>query len=305
MPPAVWLGGIFVATWSQTLQGSADTSRMKHVNDALKLYNAGDGTGSLQILDNLLDLAPRNPEALRLKARILDAWGRFDESYQVLLSLSQLPNPSDEVVQEIEQRASEEREAILFSELTSEGRWYYSFPGAQLLLSIVGLIGCALFLGTSSQANYANPNEVIAVILSFCFLVLLPCIFLLVIQFTGIKKILVGLRGISVSTRFSETSYGWDELKSAVVEYDPDPRVDFLRLKVFGLSESKEPILSLDVSRAKSVVRARRHFLKNVLTHMDTVCYVARYDSLTGEQAVRLGQGGAVSGTDEQPPKAV
>jgi len=249
---------------------------MKHVNEALKLYNSGDGVGALQVLDNLLDLAPRNPEALRLKARILDAWGRFDESYQVLLALSQLPNPSEEAVHEIEQRASEEREAILFSELTSEGRWYYSFPGAQLLVSIVGLVGCALFLVTSSQVNFANPNEVIAMALSFCFLVLLPCIFLLVIQLTGIKKILVGLRGISVSTRFSEKSYAWDELKAVVVEYDSDPRVDFLRLKVFGLQDSTEPVLNLDVSRAKSVVRARRHFLKNVLTHIDTVVYVAR-----------------------------
>ncbi len=279
VPPAVWLGGIFVAPAAQTPRSFADTTFMKHVNEALKLYNSGDGAGALQVLDNLLDLAPRNPEALRLKARILDAWGRFDESYQVLLALSQLPNPSEEAVHEIEQRASEEREAILFSELTSEGRWYYSFPAAQLLVSIVGLVGCALFLVTSSQVNFANPNEVIAMALSFCFLVLLPCIFLVVIQLTGIKKILVGLRGISVSTRFSEKSYAWDELKAAVVEYDCDPRVDFLRLKVFGLQGANEPVLNLDLSRAKSVVRARRHFLKNVLTHIDTVCYVSRGSS--------------------------
>lgn len=287
MPPALWLGGIFMAVGLQTLLSFADALHMKHVNEALKLYNAGDGNGSLQVLDNLLDLAPRNPEALRLKARILDAWGRFDESYQVLLALSQLPSPSEEAVQEIEQRASEEREAILFSELTSEGRWYYSFPGAQLLVSIFGLVGCALFLITSSQVNFANPNEVIAMALSFCFLVLLPCVFLVVMQLTGIKKILVGLRGISVSTRFSERSYAWEDLKAAVVEYDTDPRVDFLRLKVFGLQDPKEPILNLDMSRSKSVVRARRHFMKNVLTHMDTVCYVARITSeLTTHQVV-------------------
>jgi hypothetical protein len=241
---------------------------------------------------------------LRLKARILDAWGRFDESYQVLLALSQLPNPSEEAVHEIEQRASEEREAILFSELTSEGRWYYSFPGAQLLVSIVGLVGCALFLVTSSQVNFANPNEVIAMALSFCFLVLLPCIFLIVIQLTGIKKILVGLRGISVSTRFSERSYAWEDLKAAVVEYDCDPRVDFLRLKVFGLQDSSEPVLNLDVSRARSVVRARRHFLKNVLTHIDTVCYVARRSSYTSDSDGNTDLVRTDSEQNVQPPAA-
>lgn len=99
---------------------------------------------------------------------------------------------------------------------------------------------------------------------------------LAIIQFTGIKRILVGLRGISVCTRFKEQLYAWDELKAAVVEFDPDPRVDFLRLKIFGNGESNEPLLNLDISRAKSVVKARRHFLKNVLTHVDTICYVTR-----------------------------
>ncbi|MEY4065112.1 MAG: hypothetical protein RIR26_1320 [Pseudomonadota bacterium] len=249
---------------------------MKHVNEAQKLFAAGDGTGALQVLENLLDLAPRNPEALRMKARILDSWGRFDESYQTLLKLSQLPNPSQEVVQEIEQRAIEEREAILFSELTSEGRWYYSFPGSQLWVSILGLMGCAMFLISSSQINFANPNEVVAMALSFVFLVLLPCIFLAVIQLSGIKRILVGLRGMTVCTRFKEKLYTWDELKAAVIEFDPDPRVDFLRLKLFGQGESRTPLLNLDISKGRSVVRARRHFLKNILTHIDTISYVTR-----------------------------
>lgn len=249
---------------------------MKHVNEAQKLFEAGDGSGALQILENLLDLAPRNPEALRIKAKILDSWGRFDESYQAMYALSQLPNPSEEVVRDIEQRASEEREGMFFSELTSEGRWYYSFPGSQLWVSIVGLMGCALFLISSSQVNFANQNEVVAMVLSFVFMVLLPSIVLTVIQLTGIKRILVGISGVKVCTRFRENHFAWDELKAAVIEYDPDPRVDFLRLKLFGQNNSQEPLINLDLSRAKSVVRARRHFLKNMMTHMDAVCFVAR-----------------------------
>jgi hypothetical protein len=277
-------------------------NRMKHVNEAQKLFAAGDGTGALQVLENLLDLAPRNPEALRMKARILDSWGRFDESYQTLLKLSQLPNPSQDVVQEIEQRAVEERESILFSELTSEGRWYYSFPGSQLWVSLLGLLGCAMFLISSSQVNFANPNEVVAMALSFVFLVLLPCLFLAVIQLSGIKKILVGLRGMTVCTRFKEKLYTWDDLKVAVIEFDPDPRVDFLRLKLFGQGESKTPLLSLDISKGRSVVRARRHFLKNILTHIDTISYVTRV-----QEGVRLRRTAEPAADDVQkldPPRA-
>lgn len=277
-------------------------NHMKHVNEAQKLFAAGDGTGALQVLENLLDLAPRNPEALRMKARILDSWGRFDESYQTLLKLSQLPNPTQDVVQEIEQRAVEERESILFSELTSEGRWYYSFPGSQLWVSILGLMGCAMFLISSSQVNFANPNEVVAMALSFVFLVLLPCLFLAVIQLSGIKKILVGLRGMTVCTRFKEKLYTWDELKVAVIEFDPDPRVDFLRLKLFGQGESRTPLLSLDISKGRSVVRARRHFLKNILTHIDTISYVTR-----SQEGVRLRRNAEPVADDVQkldPPRA-
>ena len=281
---------------------SADTPCMKHVNEAQKLYAAGDGTGSLQILEDLLDLAPRNPEALRLKARILDSWGRFDESYQTLLKLSQLPNPSEEIVQEIEQRASEERESILFSELTAEGRWYYSFPGSQLWVSIFGLTGCALFLISSSQVNFSNPNEVMTMVLSFFFMVLLPSILLGVIQLTGIKRILVGLKGISVCTRFKERLYLWEDLKVAVVEFDPDPRVDFLKLKLYGQGTSGEPLINLDISKSRSVVRARRHFLKNVLTHLDTICYVTRAESeLNG---IRRARDETVESSTENPPRA-
>lgn len=249
---------------------------MKHVNEAQKLFDAGDGSGALQIVENLLDLAPRNPEALRMKAKILDSWGRFEESYQTLLTLSQLPNPSDEIVQEIEQRATEEREAVLFSELTSEGRWYHAFPASQLWVSVIGLVGCGLFLISSSRVNFASPNEVMTMALSFFFLVLLPSVMLVVIQLSGIKRILVGLSGVRVCTRFRENQHSWDDLKAAVIEFDPDPRVDFLVLKLFRKSQDKEPVLVLDVSRSRCVVRARRHFLKNIVTHIDTVCYVSR-----------------------------
>ncbi|MBM3382870.1 MAG: hypothetical protein FJY29_10555 [Betaproteobacteria bacterium] len=275
---------------------------MKHVNEAQKLYAAGDGTGSLQILEDLLDLAPRNPEALRLKARILDSWGRFEESYQTLLKLSQLPNPSEEVVQEIEQRANEEREAILFSELTSEGRWYYAFPGSQLWVSIAGLVGCVVFLLTSAQVRFTNPNEVITMALSFVFLVLLPCVALLAIQMTGIKRILVGLRGLSVCTRFRERVYAWDELKVAVIEFDQDPRVDFLRLKIFGQNDSHVPLLNFDISRNGSVVRARRHFLKNILTHVDTVSYVTR--AASGVRMNRSFDSEDSENSNKNPPQA-
>jgi hypothetical protein len=278
---------------------------MKHVNEARKHYDSGDGRGALQILENLLDLAPRNPEALRMKAKILDSWGHFEESYQTLLVLSQVPNPSEEVVQEIEQRATEEREAILFSELTSEGRWYYAFPGSQLWVSIAGLMGCAFFLISSSQVNFANANEVMAMALSFFFMVLLPSILLAVIQLTGIKRIMVGLAGLRVCTRFREQTYQWDQLKSAVIEFDPDPRVDFLRLKLFGHGESKEPLLNLDISRSKCVVRARRHFLKNIVTHVDNVCYISRPERYISRDIAPDGQS-AVENSDSsvRPPRA-
>lgn len=248
---------------------------MKHIKDAHNLMKQGDGPGALDILDHLLELAPRNSEALRMKAEILDYWGHFDVSFDLLKRVAAIDSSSPELLEIYEERLQEEREALVFSELTPEGRWYFAFPQTQMWVSIYGFLGCAAFLLLSSNQLNKGSESLVTLLSAFGALVLLPWIALIVIHFRGIKKILVGIDGIKICYALSHRLHKWDEVKAAVVEYDPDLNSNSLIIEIYGHSDSKIPLERLQVSSGNSVVRARRHFMRSILTYIDNVTWRA------------------------------
>jgi hypothetical protein len=254
----------------------SDAPGMKHVKEANQLLDHGDAPGALGILEDILSLAPRNSEALRLKARILDAWGRFDESLQVLHALSQTASLTEVEVGDLEARAMEEKEAIVYSELSAEGRWYFAFPAAQVWISLFGFIGCASFLLLSPGLLSEGAGRLPELAAAFGAFVVLPWIALVAVHMTGVKRILVGVGGLRVCHRFRENTYPWSAFGKAIVEYDQDIKSDYLRLHLYAANESKTPMVSFDISRRRSVVKARRHFVRNVLSYLDVVCYLPR-----------------------------
>jgi len=257
---------------------------MKHVKDAQKLLDQGDAPEALGILESILSLAPRNSQALRLKARILDAWGMFDESLLLLHTLSQTGSLSNEELAELETRAMEEKESIVYSELSSEGRWYFAFPMAQVWISIYGFMGCAAFLLLSPTLLSGGTENVATLSAAFTFFVVVPWLALLAVHVTGVKRILVGVTGLRVCHRFSQMTHPWASLGKAVIEYDHDTRSGYLRLHLYTPENKVTPLVSFDISRRKSVVRARRHFVRNVLSYVDVVCYLPRASTGPGEK---------------------
>ncbi len=246
---------------------------MKHLKDARNLLEQGDSGGAMEIIENLLGLSPRNMEALRMKSFILDSWGRFDESLAILHSLGKLAT-EDEPFEDLDRRMEEERESLIYSRLTPEGRWYFQFSPLQMLVSLFGLMGCFLFLITS-PTYFDSPGSSLGLALSFVTLVLLPWIVLLTLNFKGVKKILVGLAGIHVFYGVKKISYTWEQMGSVVIEYDTNLNTDYLRMIVYSKS-TREALLNFDISRGSSVIRARRHFVRLVLSYIDTVSYVPR-----------------------------
>lgn len=257
-------------------RAQSDTLGMKHIKDAQQFLDKGDSAQALSVIENLLGLAPRNPEALRMKARILDGWGRFDDSLSTLHQLSQLPNLPEECLLDIERRALEEKETIIYSELSHEGRWYFAFPRSQVWISLAGFLGCATFLLLSPSLLSEGAESFSQLILSFTIFVLLPWLGLMAVHLTGVKRVLVGLHGIRVCRRFSELALKWEEMGGAIIEFDQDPASEHLKLLIFSKEDSKRLLATFDISPSRSVVRARRHFVRNVLSYVDTVCYLQR-----------------------------
>lgn len=278
---------------------------MKHLTDAQKLLTEGDSVAALGIIEGVLDLAPRNPEALRLKATVLDSWGRFDDSLTTLHHLSQMSGLSDEVMREIGRRAQEEKEAIVYSELTHEGRWYFAFPALQIWISLYGFAGCGIFLLLSPSLLNQGPERFSDLLQAFGFFVVLPWLALMAVHLIGVKRILVGLQGIRVCTRFKEKNYSWDTLGVGVIEYDQDFKTGHLRLLIFSKNDRTAPVLKFDISRKTSVVRARRHFVRNILSYLDTVVFLPRNtDPLSLVSATRSDSDAVSSEAEHVTPAA-
>jgi hypothetical protein len=111
-------------------------------------------------------------------------------------------------------------------------------------------------------------------------LVLIPWVALIIIHFKGVKKILVGIEGIKICSAVSSRLHKWGEISSAVVQYDPDLNNKTLSIEIYGKTGSKTPLEKFNVSAGNSVVRARRHFLKNLLAYIDNTAWRANPNSL-------------------------
>lgn len=249
---------------------------MKHLKDAKKLLEIGDSLGAMEIVENLLSFSPKNTEALKIKSFILDSWGRFDESLAILHLIGKLSSSEEDPYEELDKRIEEDRESLIYSRLTPEGRWYFQFSPLQMFISLVGLVGCFLFLFTSPSFFEGSVNSLsLRLLISFLLLVMLPWTLLLILNLQGIKKILVGLTGIQVFYGMKKIELSWEQLGSVVIEYDTNLNSDYLRM-IFYSKSTREALLNFDISKNKSVVRARRHFVRLVLSYIDTVSYVPR-----------------------------
>lgn len=258
---------------SLIIRVSADKLCMKHLKDARQLLKEGDAQGALDIIENVLCFSPKNPDALLLKAFILDSWGRFDDSLALLHYITTISN-DDEIIEELDKRMEEDRESLIYSKLTPEGRWYFPFSPIQVFISLFGLMGCILFL-IASPGYYNEPHGGLLVALLFIVFVFLPWSALIILNFRGIKKILVGMNGIQVFYGAKKIAYPWEQLGCAVIEYDRNLNAEYLRLILYSRS-TREPLLNLDISRKHGVIKARRHFVRLILSYLDIVSYVSR-----------------------------
>jgi len=249
------------------------------MKDAKELYMHGDSKSALQIVEDLLALSPKNTEALRLKSLILDSQGRFDDSLHILQKIANYSQIDDEdAILNLNKRIDEDRDSLIYSRFSEEGRWYFSFSPIQIFIAVFGLAGCVLFL-VSSPLYFHKSDAFLFLGLSFFVLVLLPWLTLFILNFKGVKKVLVGLSGLAVYHGFSKTEAKWSDISQSVIEYDHDLNKHHLRLLLYS-KESGEVLFDFNISDKKSDVFARRHFVKSVVSYVGNVTYIVRGETL-------------------------
>jgi hypothetical protein len=260
---------------------------MKHTNELNLMAQKGLLQEALSECDALLCFAPKNTKALLMKAKIHDSRGEFNESFEVVKKLSNCSVLDAEEQAYVYKTLREENEVQWHSELSQTGRIYYSDTKTQLAISFVGLLGCLFFLYgiRSPWGNLeSNFNEVL---IAFLGLVCVPWLALIWLYLTKIRFVNVGVYGISVRRGFSSKTISWRLVDALVVEHAATLDDDFLSLQFYSATEyvsgmslpkirKRTILLHLNLSKQFSVVKARRHFLRNVLNHSSVVLSVPK-----------------------------
>jgi hypothetical protein len=249
---------------------------MKHLNEAVKKIEEGKSREAFQILINVLELAPRNSEALHLQSLIYDSWGQFDKSLELVHRMAQLPTLEGEPLEYVKYLAQEEKEVLFFSRFSSQGRSYYSFLKGQSLFSILGLIGCLLFLWMLPDLM----QEAKSLFIFFAGAVCIPWMSYFFSATQNIQKITIGARGLWISKAFSQKEFAWQKITQATLKYSENIHEDYLTLH---LEFENQKTVTLDISRKHPVIRSRRHFLRSIHHYLPQL----KYQSLENKEEIQ------------------
>ena len=247
---------------------------MKHLSHARIHLQEGESHKALEIIENVLALAPENPEAMRLKAEVLEGWGRFDEASKIIQAISKLRGSfALEARDELKRRFIEERDSLFHTRLSDKGRVYNHFSLVDLWVSIFGVFGCLIFLALLPYfSNVAY--SYIWLYSGFFILVICPFFILLHQKMTRLSAVTIGPKGILIHKRGKATEILWDSVRHVTIEYDYNISLDYLVMKVF-IKGNKIP-LPINISRQSPDIKGRRHFTRAVISYVDSYSYTAR-----------------------------
>ncbi len=246
---------------------------MKHIKDVQNLISEGNIQEALEVLENVLLFSPNNPQALYLKAKILDSLGHFQESFLILQKVNRLSD-DEEYKTAFQERLYEDRRDNLFSIPTEDGRVYYPFSRALIFISAIGLVSCLLFLIFGSNI-YMAINDFPTFLGVFFIAVISPWIAILLFNYFCTKKISVTSQSIQIFQGMSHVTFLWDEIKCVVIQHENNINIDYLQLIAYGY-QSKKPLFNLNISRHKSVVVSRRHLTLFILNKVKIFSYLPR-----------------------------
>ena len=120
---------------------------MSHVAKIKSMLDQGEVNEAQDALENLLELGPNNVEALKLKAFLYMAQGRFNEEEKVWQKVFEVDQEDPDAIEFLQRKHMEDREHYYFTDILPEGgRRYLAYPRTLVNISLIGLIGCISFL---------------------------------------------------------------------------------------------------------------------------------------------------------------
>ena len=238
---------------------------MNHINSIRKSISEGLIEQAESDLENILLLGPNNLEALKIQAGLLAAQGNFEQERIIWKQIQRIDEEDHDANEYFLYQQQEDREHFYFTdELAEGGRRFHLYPRALINASLIGLLGCALFLMFSRiLADSAVWSREEVVLSSFFCLVMIPWFYILLHMMRGIRFISVDDQGLRLSSRLRKRFYAWHLVEAIVVQCSPGD-INGPSALWIEPQPGTEPLLSFDLSERTSSLRAKSYLLNEI-----------------------------------------
>ncbi len=255
---------------------------MKHVNAIRKYVEQGQREEAHSALDNLLSLGPKNIEALKLRALLYSAEGRFNDEAKIWDQVLTIDNEDIDAIRFYLRQRHEDQEHFYFTELLENGaRRFHAYPKALLNAAIFGLFGCVSFviLGRLLQ-SLPQPEQLWLLLGLFGMLVIAPFVTIFTVYFRALRHITISPGMIQVGTRFRNLVYSWQDIEKITLVHAYDQGETSLEL-VITPKDPQHSIINIDMTDATSSIRAKSYLLRELSSYPVGL----EYQQLTGPDA--------------------
>jgi tetratricopeptide (TPR) repeat protein len=250
---------------------------MRNVAEIQNLAENGDLSGAHQALDGLLEMGPRNVEALKLRARLFEVAGKFQQEAKIWEQVAKIDREDSDLEQYIVRRQSEDRENFYFTDaLPGGGKRFIAFPRKMVRAASIGLVGCIVFLGMARLSQvYPILNHPVIMLSAFAALVISPWLAILISYAKSLRFVSVSRQGIEIATRFKVHKFEWSDVDQIYLAQDDRHDTYQLSILIMGRN-ADQPCFEMDFNENTTPIRARSYFVRELIASWGEPNYVAR-----------------------------
>ncbi len=257
---------------------------MKHVQTLKKELQEGTCQNPHSDLNELLLMGPNNLEAIKLKAFLYHYEGRFDEESSAWHKIIEIDPEDQDALRYLRSMKTEDIEYMYFtSEEEGQGRRFFLFPQKLIKVSLIGLIGCILFLVTSyilEQTPYISDELILGL---FLLTVFTPWILIGIRFLTTPNSITIDNNGISINSRTKKKFIPWNSTKQ--IQCIHDMNFDSTEFKMLFKDSSDSTNCQINLGPG-SCIRAKTYFIREIMFHFQNVVFQTGSTDIKSETTI-------------------
>lgn len=246
----------------------------------------GDLVGAHESLDALLELGPKNLEALKLRASLHMIAGRFHQEALVWEKIAQIARNDDDLIDYLVRRQLEDREHFYFTDaLQNGGRRFMAFSKKHLKSAALGLCGCfTFFILVRLGERFPSINVPSLIIGTFLGCVILPFLSIIFGYMRSLKSVTMSPEGLEIATRLKSHKLLSSQIKQIyVVHEDLKSKWDLsivvvpeTETQIEGQRVKSTSAFKIDLNQETTSVQARSHFVRDLARYFGELRFVAR-----------------------------